>query len=86
MDRLPDRDWARNGDPEYEKRVRGVLAAMPPIESREDAAACFERLIAEKLIRARDLDTQPFRFFLCHHGGRTRVRSAASPSRRAVTG
>jgi acyl-CoA oxidase len=39
---------------------------MPPIESREDAAACFERLIAEKLIRARDLDTQPFRFFLCH--------------------
>lgn len=66
MDPLPDRSWICNTDPEYEERVRAALRALPPIESREDVGACFDRLIADKLIQARDLDANPFRFFLCH--------------------
>lgn len=66
MDPLPDREWVRNGDPQYEQRLREVLRELPPIENREDTARCFERLIAEGLIQAEDLDSQPFRFFLCH--------------------
>lgn len=66
MDTLPGRDWARNGDPDYEERVRRVLGALPPIEGREDLAACLRALISERLIRARDLDASPFHFFLAH--------------------
>lgn len=66
MDPLPGRDWICNRDPEYEARVRAVLARSPRIAGREDAYACFERLVAERLIQAEHLDTQPFRFFLCH--------------------
>lgn len=66
MDSLPERDWILNGDPEYEQRVRAVLAGLRPIESRDDAGACFDELVGAGLIQAEHLDTHPFRFFLCH--------------------
>lgn len=66
MDPLPERDTICNRDPEYERRVRSLLAQLPRIDTREDAAACFDALVAGGLIQAEHLDTQPFRFFLCH--------------------
>ena len=66
MEPLPDREWICNGDPAYERRLRAMLESMPPIRDRADAGRCFDMLVADKLIQVEHLDTQPFRFFLCH--------------------